>query len=481
MVSFLNILAALEMVNKTTTKASPSSTHHNLNLSFLLALAMLFFSNFSPAFSKEQIIAASPKQMVMNSFAGMVDNLLPSVVNISITTKKNLQQEFGSGFIISKDGFIVTNSHVINEASEISVSLNSDEKYKAKIIGIDKKTDLALLKIEAEKDLKFATLGDSNKSRVGDWVVVIGNPYGLGLSVSTGIISAKARNITNNQLEEFIQTDAAINNGNSGGPMFNLKGEIIGISTSIISPSGGSIGLGFAIPSSSAIQIINQLKNQGEVIRGWIGVSVQNVSGEIAEIMKVEKNKGAFVNEVLKGSPAELAGILPTDIILKIDEQEINEMRLLPKTISKYDVGRIAKITILRRGKVKLIKVKVAKMKEEEAASKEILLLPDKKLLNKSSEQILGIGMLALNPSVRKTNNIDNDVNGILITEINLASEAASKGLALGDIILSINQAPVLTIDDLKEEIANNVKLGKKIYLFVKRGNSNFGMMLNAK
>lgn len=449
------------------------------NLLTIFVISLFPLSSFAAIQEKPESIA--PKQMVMNSFADMVEELLPLVVNISITTNVSSMQEFGSGFIISKDGFVVTNNHVIDEASEITVSLNSGEKYKAKIIGIDKKTDLALLKIDAEKELKFSKFGDSTKTRIGDWVVVIGNPYGLGLSVSTGIISAKGRNLGNGQLDEFIQTDAAINNGNSGGPMFNLKGEIIGISTSIISPSGGSVGIGFAIPSSSATQIIKQLKEQGEVVRGWIGVSVQDVSEEIAESMKIEKSKGAFVTDLVKDGPAQKAGILPTDIILKIDDQEISEMRILPKTVSKYGVGKVIKVTILRRGKIKILNVKVAKMKDEEIAAKPDIKPFERKQLTKSSEQILGIGLIDLSANIRKTNNIENSVSGILVSEVNLKSEAAIKGLLPGDIILSVNQTPVSSISEFKEIVGNAAKLDKKLYLFFKRGKSNYGAALNLK
>ncbi len=450
----------------------------------ILFCSFVFFASFAFAQEKsqEKFDYASPKQTAMSSFADIAEDLLTKVVNISITSNSSATQEFGSGFVISKDGLIITSNHVIEEASEILVQLNGAEKYKAKIIGIDKKTDLALLKIETGKDLKFSKIGDSNKSRVGDWVIVIGNPYGLGSSVSTGIISAKGRNLNNKQPEEFIQTDAAINNGNSGGPMFNLKGEVIGVSASILSPTGSSVGIGFAIPSNSVMQIIKQLKDQGEVVRGWIGVSVQDLSEEIAQSIKIEKNKGAFVNEVVSGSPADVAGILPTDIILKIDEQEVNEMKILPKIISKYPVGKIIKLTVFRRGKIKIIPVKVSKLREDEATKKIENVRPQEKKLNaKTNDQILGIGFAALNSSLKKANNIDSNVQGILITEISLKSEAASKGLILGDIILSINQIPISSVEEFKEAILNATKQSKKLYLFIKRGSNKFGLALNAK
>jgi serine protease Do len=440
-------------------------------LSFFLFAVIALFNQAEAA----KVKISSPKQMAIGSFADIAENILPSVVNIIITNASSTR-EFGSGFIVSKDGFIVTNNHVIDEASDISVTLNDDQKFKAKIISVDKKTDLALLKIENDKDLKFVKFGDSTKTRIGDWVLVVGNPYGLGLSVSTGIISAKSRSLNNGKLEEFIQTDAAINNGNSGGPMFNMNGEVIGISSSIISPSGGNIGIGFAIPSSNAEPIIKQLKDQGEVIRGWIGISVQNVNNEIAENFNVEKNRGAFVTEVTKDGPAEQAGIFPTDIILKIDDVEINEMKILPKIISSYPIGKISKFTILRNGGTKILNVKIAKMQEDEF--KKIDFPLEKKPSIRASEQILGIGLTNLNPMLKKIRNIDSSISGILVTEVGVKSEAASKGIAAGDIILSVNQESVSNSERMKEIVEESLKNGKKIFLFLKRGEESFGVAL---
>lgn len=436
----------------------------------LLIFALLFFQNQS--FAQE----ATTKQ----NLADVVEDLLPSVVAISITSKISTNQEFGSGFIVSKDGFVVTNNHVIDEASEITVGLNSGEKFKAKIVSIDKKTDIAVLKIDAEKEFKSAKFGDSNKARIGDLVIVVGNPFGLGLSVSTGIVSAKGRNLNNGQIDEFIQTDAAINNGNSGGPMFNAKGEIIGISTSILSPSGGNVGIGFAIPSTTAAQIVRQLKDKGEVVRGWIGISVQDVSDEISETMKIEKSKGAFVTEITAGGPADQAGIVPTDVIVKIDDTEILEMKMLPKIISKYSIGKSAKLTLVRRGKEKIVNVKVARMKEE-APKKVEIEAPKKRQSFKSSEQILGIGVLELSAGMKKLRNIDAAIQGVFIAEVAPKSEAAIKGVMAGDVILSVNQTPLASIDELKNLIEEASKSGKKIYLFLKRGSSNYGVALSSK
>jgi serine protease Do len=441
----------------------------------IIILIALFFGHQESALAKNK----SPK-LPINSFADMVEELLPSVVTISITSNFSENKEFGSGFIVSKDGFIATNNHVIDKASEITVGQNNGKKYRAEIVAIDKKTDIALLKINAEEELKFAKFGDSQKARVGDWVIVAGNPYGLGLSVSAGIISAKGRDLNNGQIEEFIQTDAAINNGNSGGPMFDLNGEIIGISTSIISPSGGNIGIGFAIPSSTAAPIVKQLQDNGEVIRGWIGISVQDVSEEIAAVMKVEKLKGAFVVEVTQESPADQAKILPTDIITKIDNYDVMEMKVLPKIISKYEIGKIAKITLLRRGKEEVINVKVARMHDAKTRNIGDKITKKRQPLN-SQDQILGIGLLNLSQNIKNSQNLDSNLKGVLVVNLDPKSEAASKGIMFGDVILSINQLPISSIAELKSEIAKNSKLGDKIYLFLKRNDGNYGVALTAK
>ena len=479
---------------------------------------LLILANSALAQDKEKTVeknevAISPKQLASSGFADIIEDLLPTVVNISASQdsttsnsvdpallaelpktplfedfKKQLEGQsagpkkkkfvsIGSGFIISKDGFIVTNNHVIDETDDIIVSTHNGSKYKAKVIGIDKKTDLALLKINSDKELKFAKFGDSSKARIGDWVIVVGNPYGLGGSVSVGIVSARSRDINKGQSEEFIQTDAAINKGNSGGPMFNIKGEVIGISSSIFSPSGGSVGIGFATPSSSAASIIRQLKEQGEVTRGWIGVSVQEVGDEVAEAMKMEKSRGAFVNEVTKNGPAEKAGILPTDIILKFGDVEISEMKILPKTVSSYPIDEVVKVVIWRGGKEKTVKVKVEKAQDEKAKTFNRV---EKRHSIKSAGQLLNLGLAELKSKVKQGKN-EVSLEGLVITEINPKSEAADKGMMVGDIITSANQIPLKSIEDLKVIIDESLKSNKKLFLFVKRGEANYSAVLNAK
>lgn len=458
------------------------------------------------------------RQVLQNGFADLAEELLPTVVNITSSQepknnnflednliedfpktplfedlKKHLEQQLrgpnqikrklssiGSGFIISKDGLIVTNHHVIDDASEINVNLHDGTKYKAKVIGVDKKTDIALLKINPSKELKYATLGDSSLARIGEWVIVIGNPYGLGGSVSVGIVSARGRDLSNSQSDEFIQTDAAINKGNSGGPMFNAKGEVIGIATAIFSPSGGSVGIGFATPSNTALQVVNQLRDIGEVTRGWIGVSVQDVNDEIAESMKLESSKGAFVVDVVKDGPADRAGILPTDIILKFEDQDIEDMKFLPRVVSKFAIGKVAKIQILRQGKIKNFKVTIEKLKEVDLPKKNDNKNIDKKINTKPSGQLIGLSLAEFKTKIRKDKNEIN-IEGLLVIEVNPKSESAEKGIQIGDVILSANQVPLKKIDDLKEIVDEANKGNKKIFLFIRRAESSYPAVITLK
>ncbi|MFK7901473.1 MAG: Do family serine endopeptidase, partial [Nitratireductor sp.] len=271
-------------------------------------------------------------------------------------------QSLGSGFVISADGLIVTNNHVIEGADEITANFADGTKLIAELVGTDPKTDLAVLRVKSDKDLEFVPLGDSDKSRIGDWVLAIGNPFGLGGSVSMGIVSAIGRDIQSGPYDNFIQTDAAINRGNSGGPLFNMNGEVIGINTAIISPSGGSIGIGFSVPTSLAKQVISQLSEFGETRRGWLGVQIQTVTDEIAETLGLEKASGALVGDVFKGGPAAAGGIVSGDVVLKFDGKEVAEMRDLPRIVADTSVDEEVDVVVFRAGKEQTIQIKVGRL-----------------------------------------------------------------------------------------------------------------------
>lgn len=477
-----------------------------------LALILAISSNCYANEAKKPAEVPPSKPQVMSGFADIIEDLMPTVVNISATQevqtgnatvdqivlgelpktpmfddlRKQLENQFrgqkkkvssiGSGFVISKDGFIVTNNHVIDDADEITVSLDDGSKFKAKVVGVDRKTDIALLKINTDKELKPAKFGDSTKTRIGDWAIVVGNPYGLGGSVSVGIISARGRDINNGQSDDFLQTDAAINKGNSGGPVFNAKGEVVGVSTAIFSPSGGSVGIGFATPSATVSQVIKQLRERGEVTRGWIGVSIQDVAEDIAESMKLPNTKGAFVVDIVKDGPADKAGILPTDIIVRFNDQEIDEMKMLPKAVSQYPIGKSAKIVVWRQGKLKTLKITIEKMRDEPAKTPETKIMEKKQQL-KPTGQVLGLGLADFRSKIKKDKKEVN-IEGLLVVEVNPKSEAAEKGVMIGDIIVSANQVPVQSLDQLKQIIDESAKNSKKIFIFAKRGDSSYAIAL---
>src|SRR2546421_3443240 len=272
----------------------------------------------------------------------------------------------GSGFIIDSSGIVVTNNHVISEADEVTVILNDGSRLKAEIIGRDQKTDLALLRVKPEKPLKAVKFGDSDSLRLGEWVIAIGNPFSLGGSVTAGIVSARNRDINSGPYDNYIQTDAAINRGNSGGPLFNLEGEVVGINTAIISPSGGSIGIGFAVPSKTALAVIDQLKNFGETRRGWLGVRIQQVTDEIAESLGIKPARGALVAGVDEKGPAKTAGIEPGDVIVKFDVPDIKEMRDLPRVVADTPVGKEVPVLVIRKGREETRKVTLGRLEDNE-------------------------------------------------------------------------------------------------------------------
>ncbi len=372
----------------------------------------------------------------------------------------------GSGFVIDSSGFVVTNNHVIAEADEITVIFNDGSRLKAELIGKDQKTDIALLRVKPDKPLKAVKFGDSEKLRLGEWVVAIGNPFSLGGTVTAGIVSARNRDIQSGPYDNYIQTDAAINRGNSGGPLFNLDGEVVGINTAIISPSGGSIGIGFSVPSKTAMPVIDQLKQFGETRRGWLGVRIQQVTDEIAESLNVKPPRGALVAGVDDKGPAKPAGIEPGDVIIKFDGKDIKEMRDLPRVVADAPVGKDVPVVIIRKGKEETRTVKLGRLEDGEklAAAKTNLETPSEKSVVKKT---LGIELSNLSEDLRKRYKIKDTVKGVVITGVDASSPAAEKRLSAGDVIVEIAQEAVATADDFQARIDKLKKEGRKSALLL--------------
>ena len=375
----------------------------------------------------------------------------------------------GSGFVIDAAGIVVTNNHVIAEADEITVILNDGTRLKAELIGKDQKTDLALLRVKPDKPLKAVKFGDSEKLRLGEWVIAIGNPFSLGGTVTAGIVSARNRDINSGPYDNYIQTDASINRGNSGGPLFNLEGEVVGVNTAIISPSGGSIGIGFAVPSKTALPVIDQLKQFGETRRGWLGVRIQQVTDEIAESLKISPPRGALVAGVDDKGPAKPAGIEPGDVIIKFDGKDIKEMRDLPRVVADTPIGKQTPVIIIRKGKEETKTVTLGRLEDGEkvaAADPKGDAAPNKGVVKKT----LGIELANMSDDLRKRYKIKDSVKGVVITGIDANSPAADKRLSAGDVIVEIAQEAVANADDLQSKIDKLKKDGRKSALMLVAG-----------
>lgn len=371
----------------------------------------------------------------------------------------------GSGFVIDASGLIVTNNHVIEGADEIFINFSDDTKLKVeKIVGTDSKTDIALLRVKPEKPLKALEFGDSSKMRVGDWVMAIGNPFGLGGTVTLGIISAKKRDINSGPYDEFIQTDAAINRGNSGGPLFDMEGRIIGVNTAIISPTGGSIGIGFAVPSNTATHVINQLREFGETRRGWLGVRIQTVTDSIADSLGMEKPTGALVASVTPDSPAAEAGIKVGDVILKFDDAEVESMRNLPRLVARTDISKTVDVVVLRNDKEITVQVTIGKLpeNEEEASAEE---KTEEKEPEKTS--LLGLSITPITDELRAKYEIDKEVTGLVVTDVEPDSDAARKSIVEGNVIVEVKGAKVSSPDEVKKEVEAAKKSGRKSVLLL--------------
>jgi serine protease Do len=373
----------------------------------------------------------------------------------------------GSGFIIDAAGVAVTNNHVIADADEINVILNDGTKIRAEVIGRDKKTDLAVLKFKPEKPLTAVKFGDSDKLRLGEWVVAIGNPFSLGGTVTAGIVSARNRDINSGPYDNYIQTDAAINRGNSGGPLFNLDGEVIGVNTAIISPSGGSIGIGFAVPSKTVAGVVAQLREFGETRRGWLGVRIQQVTDEIAESLNVKPPRGALVAGVDDKGPAKPAGIEPGDVVVKFDGKEIREMKDLPRAVADTAVGKAVDVVIIRKGKEETLQVTLGRLQDDEKATPAAAKTTAPEVDKPPTQKALGLDLAALSKDLRAKYKIKESVKGVVITNVDASSDAAEKRLSAGDVIVEVAQEAVGSGADVKKRVEQLKKDGKKSVLLL--------------
>ena len=378
------------------------------------------------------------------------------------TPREFKQPSLGSGFIIDKEGYVVTNNHVIEDADQIKVKLGDEKEFDAQVIGRDPSTDLALLKIKGAMEFPAVKLGDSAQMKVGQWVVAIGSPFGLERTVTAGIVSAKGRVIGSGPYDDFIQTDASINPGNSGGPLINMKGEVIGINTAIIASGQG---IGFAIPINLAKNIIDQLKSGGEVTRGWLGVAIQDVNQEMADYYGIEAKKGVFVADVFKGDPADAAGIKPKDIIVEVNGQRVDTTRQLTSLVAGIPVGQTARVKVLRDGQPKTISVKVAKRDDKKVAARGEA--PEKR-----GEDPLGLRVSTLTPEIAQRFNIT-ETGGVIVTDVQSDSPAEEAGVRPGDIIKEINRQNIESVKDYNE-VLEKVSKDDAVNFFIWRKNAGF-------
>ena len=453
-----------------------------------------------PALTKEALAqnSADPAQD-SQVFVSLAEKLMPATVNISTSTapKRKMQQyhnfqgderlrEFfgddfferffdqmpqgdtpskslGSGFIIDKEGYIITNNHVIEGADEIRVKLSDQEEFEATIVGKDKKTDIALIKIAPPPGLPVVTLGDSDSLKVGEWVMAIGNPFGLDQTVTVGIVSAKWRKLGMGPYEDFIQTDAAINQGNSGGPLFNTRGEVVGVNTAIFSTSGGNIGIGFATPINLAKSVVKQLKEKGRVVRGWLGVIVQTVTPDLAKSFGLDQKEGALVADIDAAGPAATAGIRKGDIIVAFNGTPIKEMDQLPLLVAQTPVGSKGELTIIRDGKKISKAVEIGELKDEEKIAQ----------ADEGGSDDIGMELSDITDALARRYNIE-EAEGVLVTYVEPASPAAQAGVRPGDVITQVNRKDVLNLEDYNKCLSDARKQKKdKILLLIARGETS--------
>ncbi|MBK0326736.1 DegQ family serine endoprotease [Rhodobacteraceae bacterium F11138] len=461
-----------------------------MHLFWLGALAVMF------VLAQSLIVQAKPE-----SLAPLAEKISPSVVNITTSTTiegrtgpqgivpegspfEDFFREFqdrnnggegtrprrssalGSGFVISEDGYVVTNNHVIEGADEILIEFFAGGELPAKVIGTDPNTDIALLKVESDEPLPFVTFGDSDSARVGDWVIAMGNPLGQGFSVSAGIVSARNRALSGTY-DDYIQTDAAINRGNSGGPLFNMDGEVVGVNTAILSPNGGSIGIGFSMASNVVTRVVDQLKEFGETRRGWLGVRIQDVTDEIAEAMGLESAAGALITDVPEG-PAKEAGLLSGDVIVSFDGVDVEDTRALVRQVGNTEVGKAVRVVVNRDGSTKTVLVTLGRREEAEGAVPAAMENSDGDIQEKT---VLGMTLGPLSDKLRGELNLPETQTGLVVLSVDETTEAFEKGLRAGDLITEAGQQKVTALSELDERIADARDAGRKsLLLLVRRG-----------
>ncbi len=464
----------------------------------LAALRTVWLAALTMALLIAQTLVAQARP---ESFADLADRVSPAVVNITTSTVvaqgtgpspivpegspfEDFFREFrdrggdgdrprrtsalGSGFVISEDGFVVTNNHVIESADEIIVEFFSGKELVAEVIGTDPKTDIALLKVEADEPLPFVSFGDSDTARVGDWVMAMGNPLGQEFSASAGIVSARNRALSGTY-DDYIQTDAAINRGNSGGPLFNMDAEVIGVNTAILSPTGGSIGIGFSMASNVVTRVIDQLKEYGETRRGWLGVRIQDVTEDVAEAMGLDEVRGALVTDVPEGPAAE-AGMESGDVILNFDGKPVEDTRGLVRQVGNTDVGKTVRVVVFRDGQTQTLKVTLGRREVAEGAVPAAQPGGDEDA-GPASAEMLGLTLEPLNDELRAQLELDGDAQGLVVTDVDNLSEAYEKGMRAGDLIAEAGQEQVTSITDLQDRVAAAKEAGRKsILLLIRRG-----------
>ena len=448
------------------------------------------------------------------SFADVVERASPAVVNISVTKvmgptpttgwreawprdvpRSPLDEFFGrffevpgvprraagagSGFIVDPDGYIVTNHHVVSDAEEIVVTLADGRQLDARVVGDDPQMDLALLEVDAGEPLPYVRFGDSDAVRVGDWVLAIGNPFGLGGSASAGIVSARGRDIRSGPYDDYLQIDAPINQGNSGGPVFNAAGEVIGVSTAIVSPNGGSVGIGFAIPSNHVTAVVEQLKESGSVARGWLGVSLQDLDAALAESLGVDATKGALVAEVVSGSPAEDAGFEVGDVVTRFDGEDIDSVRDLTFTVARHRPGKSVTVEVIRDGRRRELEVELGDRASATAMPSSGSRAPLRPGARAGDAALGGMRLAPLTDRDRTRLGLPRDVDGVLIVDVRPGSAAAREGLRSGDVIVSVNRQRVDSVDDVTAALDAARRRNGRALLLVRRGSGQHFVALD--